>query len=132
MLTCVGDDALPLRTSGKRLQQAGPPPTMSVSEGITIEVVGRSVGLTQEKALNGHVRRRARHVFPALSRMDRTTVVRQTTILWAVKARGWMRVHDDQVTCDPDAAIVERYAWLMGHVARATRSRRCRGEAADE
>src|SRR5579885_2797153 len=87
---CLLDDALPLIPNGKRLRQAGPEPKMSDSEGITMEIVGSYLGLTQDKALFEYFQRHDRHFFPALAHLDRTTFVRQAANLWAIKERLWI------------------------------------------
>lgn len=132
MITCLCliDDALPIITGGKRLRQAGPQPRVSDSEGITIEVVGSYLGMTQEKALSACFQRHDPHLFPALSQVDRTTFVRQSANLWAVKERLWSWLRDEKVVDDPEVAIVDRFALPVCHFARAKRSRLFRGEAA--
>lgn len=127
---CLIDDALPLITGGKRLRQAGPEPKLSDSEVITMEVVGSSLGLTQDKALFGHFQRHYRHFFPALQQMDRTTFVRQAANLWAVKERLWKWLREEQVTCDPELAMIDSFVLPICRFARAKRSRLFRGEAA--
>jgi len=127
---CLIDDALPIITGGKRLRQAGPQPKVSDSEVITMEVVGTYLGLTQDKALFEYFRRHYSHFFPALMHVNRTTFVRQTANLWAVKERLWMWVRDEQLSYDPETAIVDSFALPVCHFARAKRSKLFRGEAA--
>src|SRR5205085_1722368 len=67
---------------------------------------------------------------PALSRINRTTFVRQAAHLWAVKERLWMWLRDEKVACDPETALVDSFALPICHFARAKRSRLFRGEAA--
>ena len=63
---CWIDDALPTVTAGKKLRASGPPPTMSVSSVITIELVGNYLGLSQDQELFEYFGRHYSHFFPAL------------------------------------------------------------------
>lgn len=96
MLTCLCliDDALPASTDGKRVWQVGPQANVSGRDVITSDVIGRSLGLTREKALSESFRRHARHVFPVLAQTTRPPCVRQATTVWAVKEHMWMWVRD--------------------------------------
>jgi hypothetical protein len=111
------------------LRQAGPEPKMSDSEVITIEVVGSSLGLIQEKGLFEYFQRHYSHFFPALRQVDRTTFVRQAANVWAVKERLWCWLLTRQVTYDPEVAMIDSFALPTCQFVRARRSRLFRGEA---
>ena len=83
ILTCLCwiDDALPSVMAGKKVRGSGPPPTLSESEVITIELVGRYLGPSQDHDLFESFGRHSRHFFPALLSITRTTFVRQAANL---------------------------------------------------
>jgi|SRR5581483_1270139 len=95
-----------------------------------MEVVGTSLGLTQDTAISAYFRCHDGAFFPGLMQVDRTTLVRQAATLWAVKERRWMWVRDEMLSSDPETAIVESFALPICHFARAKRSRLFRAEAA--
>jgi len=82
---CLIDDLLSLLLQGQRLRQRGFVPFLSESEAITMEIVGTSLGFSQDKALFDSFRRHWSHFFPALASVHRTTWVRQASNLWAMK-----------------------------------------------
>ena len=102
---CLIDDWL----AGRRLRQRGPTPTLSDSEVLTIECVGEFLGIDTDKGLYEHFRRSWGDWFPALSRVHRTTFVRQAANLWAVKAQLRQQLLG-QVCFDP-AVSIRRRAW---------------------
>jgi hypothetical protein len=63
---CLLDEMLPCLTGGKRVRERGPKPALSDSEIITLEMVGSSLGESQDKALFAYFRRHGSHFFPAL------------------------------------------------------------------
>ena len=85
---CTVDDAvkqlLPQLPQG-RLRQSGPPPLLSESEVLTIEVMGLFLGHAQDSATFHSVRRHHRALFPALAQVHRTTYTRQSANLWRLK-----------------------------------------------
>lgn len=86
---CLVDDALAVELAGRRPRRRGPQPVLYDAEVLTMEVVGESLGLDQEKALFAYFRRHHSHLFPVLGRVHRTTFTRQAANLWQVKARLW-------------------------------------------
>ncbi len=70
---CLLDDAWPLTLKGMRLRSQGPMPTLADREVITMEGVGASLGMNQDKAHDDSFRRYDAHLFPALSKLHRTT-----------------------------------------------------------
>jgi hypothetical protein len=81
---CLIDDWL----GGRRPRQRGPKPILADSEVLTIECVGEFWGIDTDKGLYEYVRRSWGDWCPALSRVHRTTLVRQAANLWAVKPRS--------------------------------------------
>lgn len=126
---CWIDDMLPSVTQGKKLRQAGPQPTMSDSEVITIELVGSYLGLNQDQALIEYFGRQYRHFFPALLIIHRSTFVRQAANLWAVKERLWMLLRDELICHDEAVGIIDSMPLPVCRFARAPWCVRFRGLA---
>jgi hypothetical protein len=104
---CLVDDALPQAVPG-RLRQRGPRPVLADAEVLTIEVVGEYLGLDRDAELFAHFRRHYPHLFPALSRVHRTTFVRQAANLWRVKESLWQRLLE-RTGCDPTWALADSF-----------------------
>lgn len=126
---CWIDDALPTIMEGKKVRQAGPQPTLSDSEVLTIELVGSYLGLSQDQELFETFGRHYRHFFPALLSIHRTTFVRQAANLWAVKERLWMRLRDEMIRQDELVGIIESMPIPVCRFARAPWCVRFRGQA---
>jgi hypothetical protein len=75
-----------------------------------------------------HFCRHDRDWFPALSRVHRTTFVRQAAKLWAVKAQLRQRLLA-QVSFDPAASILDSFPMPVCRFGRAYRCRRLAGLA---
>lgn len=92
---CWIDEALPQVTDWRRLRQRGPEPVLYESEVQAMEVVGKSLGLSQDSALFAYFRRHYVHFFPRLRRVHRTTFIRQAANrwqLWRIKERLWQQL----------------------------------------
>jgi hypothetical protein len=126
---CVVDEAIPRVTNGQRLRQRGPEPIVADSEVVTMEVVGEYLGQAQDCALFVYFQRHYAHFFPALTRVHRTTCVRQAANLWRLKERLWQEVLSS-VPHDEHFAIIHRFPLPVCQFARAPRCRRFRAEAA--
>jgi Transposase DDE domain len=122
---CLIDDWL----AGQRLRQRGPQPVLADSEVLTIECVGEFLGIDTDSGLYQYFRRHWGDWFPALSRIHRTTFVRQAANLWAVKQRLHRHLLG-QVGCDPALSMVDSVAMPICRFARAYRCRRLRELAA--
>jgi hypothetical protein len=120
---CWIDDALPAATAGKKVRASGPPPTMSDSEVITIELVGSYLRLSQDQELVEYFGRHDSHFFPALLSIHRSTFVRQAANLWAVKERLWMLLRDGLIRHDELVGIIDSMPLPVCRFARAHRSR---------
>ena len=116
---CLIDDWL----AGRRLRQRGPAPTLSDSEVLTIECVGEFLGIDTDKGLYEHFRRHYGDWFPALSRVHRTTFVRQAANLWAVKAQLRQQLLG-QISFDPAVSILDSFPMPVCRFGRAYRCRR--------
>ena len=83
-----------------RYRTRGPQPTVSDAEVLTIEVVGIWLGLATDKAIYLYFQRHYGEWFPNLCHVHRTTFVRQSANLWAVKVQLWRQllgwIHHDQ------------------------------------
>jgi Transposase DDE domain len=126
---CWIDDALPAVTAGKKVRASGPPPTMSDSEVITIELVGSYLGLSQDQALFEYFGRHYSHFFPALLSIHRSTFVRQAANVWAVKERLWMLLRDGLIRHDELVGIIDSMPLPVCRFARAPWCVRFRGLA---
>jgi len=126
---CLIDDLKPLAIGTARLRQSGPEPTLADSEVTTMEVVGMYLGLTQDTKLFAYFQRHWNHFFPALTRLHRTTFVRQATNLWKVKERLWCAIRDTLLSYDPTVGIIDSFPLPVCQFARAYRCRRFRGKA---
>jgi len=131
ILTCLCwiDDLLPTAIGGKKVRQAGPLPIMSECEVITIEIVGNSLGLSQDQELFEFFGRQYGHLFPALLSIHRSTFVRQAANVWAVKEHLWMRLRDELVRQDEWVGIIESMPIPVCRFARAPWCVRFRGQA---
>jgi hypothetical protein len=118
---CLVDDWL----AGRRLRQRGPRSTLADSEVLTIECVGEFWGIDPTRACTDHLRRSWGDWFPALSRVHRTTLVRQAANLWAVKAQLRQQLLG-RVGFDPQVLVLDRFP-VPG--CRLGRADRCGGRA---
>ena len=69
---CLVDDQL----KGRRIRSRGPAPKLSDSEVLTIEIVGKFLGIDTDKGIYLFFRRHYREWFPALGEVHRTTFAR--------------------------------------------------------
>jgi hypothetical protein len=122
---CLIDDWL----AGRRLRQRGPNPILADSEVLTIECVGEFWGIDTDKGLYEHFRRHYRDWFPALSRVHRTTFVRQAANLWAIKVQLRQQLLG-RIGFDPQVSIVDSFPMPVCRFGRAYRCRRLAGLAA--
>jgi hypothetical protein len=126
---CQLDDALPTCLDRQCLRQRGPQPLLRDSEVLTIEVVGEFLGFDQDRQMFDYFRRHFAHFFPALSRVHRTTFVRQAANLWQVKARLWQRTVG-RLTFNPELSLIDSFPVPVCRFARARWCRRLREQAA--
>jgi hypothetical protein len=126
---CLIDDLLPLALGKERLRQAGPAPTLTDSEVITMEVIGMYLGLNQDSKLFAYFQGHWSHFFPKLARLHRTTFVRQAANLWKVKEQLWCLIRDERLCYDPTVGIIDSFPLPVCQFARAYRCQRFRGEA---
>jgi hypothetical protein len=122
---CLIDEWL----GGRRLRQRGPNPILADSEVLTIECVGEFWGIDTDKGLYEYFRRCWGDWFPALSRVHRTTLVRQAANLWAVNAQLRQQLLG-QLSCDPAVSILDSFPMPVCRFGRADRCRRLAGLAA--
>jgi hypothetical protein len=80
---CLVDDQL----TALHLHHRGFAPLLHDSEVLTIELVGEFLGFDQDAQLFWYFRRHHADAFPGLRQIHRTTFLRQTANLWAVKQR---------------------------------------------
>jgi hypothetical protein len=113
----------------KKLRQRGSEPTLSDSEVITIETVGEYLRLDQDKAIFNYFRSHFTHFFPALSKIHRTTFVRQAANLWQVKEKVWQLI-TGLIHYDSSFSILDSLPIPVCQFARAYRCQLYKGEAA--
>ncbi len=122
---CLVDDWL----EGKKLRQRGPCPELSDSEVLAIEIVGEFLGIDTDKGLYTYFRRHYAEWFPALRRVHRTTFVRQSANLWALKRE--LRHHLlGRIDFDPYICLLDSFPMPTCCFARAYRCRRLPEESA--
>lgn len=115
---CLIDDWL----EGKSLRKRGPAPTLQDSEVLTMEIVGEFLGIDTDKGLYRYFRRHYGDWFPGLTRINRTTFVRQAANLWAVKYRLW-QVLLEEMKFDPLISLIDSFPVPVCRFARAPRSK---------
>jgi len=108
-----------------RYRERGPQPRVSDAEILTIEVVGIWLGLATDKAIFGYFQRHYGDWFPELRAIHRTTFVRQSANLWAVKVQLWRQLLR-WIDHDPTDNIIDSMPLSVCRFARANRCRRLR------
>ena len=119
---CLIDDWLSVQP---RYRQRGPQPTMSDAEVLTIEVVGIWLGLATDKAIYLYFQRHYGDWFPGLREVHRTTFVRQSANLWAMKVQLWRQLLH-WIRHDPTDNVIDSMPLSVCRFARANRCRRLR------
>lgn len=113
----------------QRIRQRGPTPTLADSEVLSMEAVGEFLGLDQDAAIYRYFRWHHPGWFPALTRIHRTTFVRQAANLWVVKERLWGQLLN-RVLHDPALSVVDSVPTPVCRFGRAYTCSRFRGQAA--
>lgn len=121
---CLIEDWL----SGQRVRQRGPTPSLYDSEVLTIEAAGAFFGLDTDEEIVAHFRRFYPHLFPRLTRVDRTTFARQAANPWAVEQAPHRRLAD-RLTAGHEAWLVDSFPLPVCQFARATFCQRFAGDA---
>jgi hypothetical protein len=122
VIYCLIDDWL---AEQPRYRQRGPQPTLSDAEVLTIEVVGIWLSMATDKAIFLYFQRHYGDWFPGLRDIHRTTFVRQSANLWAVKVQLWRQLLR-WVAHDPHDNIMDSMPLPVCRFARANRCRRLR------
>lgn len=81
---CLVDEMLK-KVVKNTMRQRGSAPNLSDAEVITMEIVGESLGLDQDKNIHGYFKNHWLHYFPCLG--HRTTFLRQAANLWSCKQK---------------------------------------------
>jgi len=126
---CLSDEMMPMILKDQRLRAKGPAPKLTDSEVITMEVVGRDLGLSREKKLFAYFQQHYSRFFPELRGLHRATFVRQAANLWAIKERLWCWLRDEVISHDPCVSIVASVPLPVCRFARAPWRVRFRGSA---
>jgi hypothetical protein len=122
VIYCLIDDWL---AEQPRYRRRGPQPTLSDAEVLTIEVVGIWLNMATDKAIFLYFQRHYGDWFPGLRAIHRTTFVRQSANLWAVKVQLWRQLLS-WVDHDPTDNIMDSMPLPVCRFARANRCRRLR------
>ena len=122
---CLIDD----RIEDRRIRKRGPTPKLSDAEVLTVEIVGKFLGIDTDKGLYNYFRQHYGEWFPTLCEVHRTTFVRQAANLWKLKERLWQELLPFTPHL-PTFALCDSLALPVCLFARAYRCRRFRGEAA--
>ena len=122
------DDTMKQLFTDTRLRQKGLAPSLSDSETLTVEIVGEYLSLNQDKAIFDYFRRHYSHFFPAMTKIHRTTFVRQEANLWRVREMVWQRLLE-QIRYDPSLKLIDSFAVPVCQFAHAYRCQRFSGEA---
>src|SRR5438067_1935255 len=124
---CLTDDFV--RQQPQKLRQRGPAPTLADSEVLTMAVVGEFLGLATDQGIYRYFRRHHAALFPALTRVHRTTFTRQAPTRWPLTHALWQRqVH--RLVPQPQLHIIDGAPAPVCRFARAPRCRRLREVAA--
>lgn len=113
----------------ERIRQRGPAPLLADAEVLTMEAVGEFLGLDQDVAIYQYFRREHPDVFPAVTRIHRTTFARQAANLWVVKEQLGQRLRD-RLPHDPALSLIDSVPVPVCRFGRSRRCSRFRGEAA--
>lgn len=113
----------------QRVRQRGPAPILYDSEVLTIEVAGAFFGIDTDEGVDAYFRRFYPDLFPRLTRVDRTTFVRQAANLWKVKEALWQHLLG-RIRYDADLSLVDSCPLPVCRFARSPRCRRLREYAA--
>lgn len=124
---CLTDDYT--RVQPQKLRPRGPAPTLADSEVLTIVIVGEFLGIATDQGLYRYFRRHHAALFPALTRVHRTTFARQAANLWALKYTLWQH-HTRHLVPDPQLHIIDSAPVPVCRFARAPWCRRLREVAA--
>ena len=123
---CRIDDALALPGAAQKLRQRGPAPVLADSEVLAIAVAGEFLGLATDQALYRYFRRHHAALCPGLTRVHRSTSVRQVTNLAPAAAARWRHYGAALAACgasDPAVMVVDSMPVPVCHPARNARCR---------
>src|SRR3954454_17369294 len=126
---CVADDLVRDLCRERRPRQRGPAPVLADGEGLTVEIVGESLGLDTDRGLHARFRRHFGHLSPGLRRVHRATFPRQAANLWVAKHALRRRLLA-MTGHDPAVALIDSMPVPVCRFARAHRRRGFRGFAA--
>ncbi len=127
VVSCLVDDQI--QATGGPPRRPGPPPRLSDSEVITIEIVGEARGLADDAAILRHFRRHHLPEFPALAAVDRTRFARHAADLCRLKRRLRRRLAE-QLAGPGDLWLVDSCPLPVCRFGRAGYCRRFKGRAA--
>lgn len=91
--------------------------------------MGEYLGFDQDKAIFKYFRSHFAHFFPALSKIHRTTFVRQAANLWQAKEKVWQFI-TSFIRLDSHFSILDSLPIPICQFARAYRCQLFKGEAA--
>ncbi|MCS3757489.1 transposase [Salinibacter ruber] len=124
-----------LREEGRSLRARGPDSTVDDSVVLACEFIGEFPQKNTDSALFTYFRRHHKDLFPSLQKIHRTTFVRQSANLWAVKAMIHRRLlrrlwRSPRAWVDPRLSAVDSFPMPVCRFIRASQCKVFRAEAA--
>ena len=137
---CLTDEMLTdlkqqFREEGRPLRARGPDPTVDDSVILTCEFIGEFLQKNTDSAIFTYFRRHHEDLFPGLQKIHRTTFVRQSANLWAVKAMLHRRLlrrlwRSPRAWVDPRLSAVDSFPMPVCRFIRASQCKVFRADAA--
>ena len=123
------------REEGRPLRARGPDPTVDDSVILTCEFIGEFLQKNTDSAIFTYFRRHHEDLFPGLQKIHRTTFVRQSANLWAVKAMLHRRLlrrlwRSPRAWVDPRLSAVDSFPMPVCRFIRASQCKVFRADAA--
>ncbi|MFB6249548.1 MAG: IS982 family transposase [Salinibacter sp.] len=137
---CLTDDLLAdlkrqFREQGQPLRSRGPDPTVDDSVVLACEFIGEFLQKNTDSAIFRYFRRHHEDLFPKLQEIHRTTFVRQSANLWAVKAMLHRRLlrrlwRSPRAWVDPRLSAIDSFPVPVCRFIRASQCSVFEAEAA--
>lgn len=123
---CLVDEMLK-KVKKNKLRQRGPRPKLSDAEVITMEIVGESKGFDCDKHIHSYFRDHWYQMFPMLG--NRTTFLRQSANLWAIKQEIRRALVIKQLPLGSNLSIIDGFPIPVCGFRRAYFSKLFKGNA---
>ena len=123
---CLVDEMLK-KVVKNNIRQRGSVPKLSDAEVITMEIVGESLSLDQDKKIYGYFKNHWLHYFPGIG--HRTTFLRQAANLWRIKQKMREELVASLLPSGSFISIIDGFPMPVSGFKRAHFSRLHRGKA---